>query len=121
MNGFWDRLGISTSILCMLHCLLTPLLVIFIPVLGQYFSHEWFHAVIAVVVIPVAVWALWNGYRLHKNKRVLWLGTPGIIIVCLAMFTGIHDLRYEFALMLVAGLLLTSAHYINLRSCQAHR
>ncbi|MBX3023040.1 MAG: MerC domain-containing protein [Bdellovibrionales bacterium] len=118
MNEFWDRLGISTSILCILHCLLTPVLVVFLPFAGEELAHGWFHWIIVCVVVPVAIWALWNGYRLHRLKRVLWLGSVGLIFVCLALYVGYYDLNYEIILMISGGLLLSMAHFSNLRQCQ---
>lgn len=118
MNEFWDRLGISTSILCILHCLLTPVLIVLMPFAGHALAHSWFHWVIVSLVVPVAIWALWNGYRLHKQKRVLWLGSVGLTLVCLALYFGEDSLNAEIALMVTGGVLLTFAHYSNLRQCQ---
>jgi hypothetical protein len=118
MNEFWDRLGISASLLCIVHCLLTPLIVLLMPLVGHSLMHGWFHAVIIAVVVPVAAWALWNGYRLHRLKRVLWLGGFGIILICLAITVGARRYSYEVVLMTAAGLLLTAAHYVNLRVCR---
>ncbi len=117
MNVFLDRLGISASILCIVHCLATPVLVIFMPLLGGTFAHGWFHLVIAALIIPVAVLALWRGYRLHHRIQVLYLGGLGLILICLAL--GL-DPSYEIPLMVAAGVLLASAHYLNLKICQAN-
>ena len=118
MNQFWDRLGISTSVVCILHCLLTPVLVMFVPVLGHAFAETWFHAGVIAVVVPVAAWALWTGYRAHCRRRVLWFGAAGIILVVAAVLR--EDL--ETPLMITAGLLLSAAHYFNLKVCRhSHR
>ncbi|NJM09684.1 MAG: MerC domain-containing protein [Bdellovibrionaceae bacterium] len=118
MRQFWDRIGISASLLCVIHCLLTPSLVILLPFLGEALAHGWFHTVIVLIVFPVAVWALWNGFLLHRLKRVLWLGGIGIAFLIAALAFGRDDMRVEFALMIVAGLTLASAHLINLRACR---
>ena len=118
MRDLWDRIGISTSILCVVHCLFTPLLVLSMPVVGEFLSHDMFHVIIILIVVPVAVWALWNGYRLHRLQQVLWLGGFGIVGIVLAMILGANDARIEIALMILSGLTLASAHYFNLRACR---
>jgi hypothetical protein len=118
MREFWDRVGISASLLCVVHCLATPLMVLSMPVVGEFLSHDLFHVLIMIVVIPVAVWALWNGYRVHRHPRVLWLGAIGIVLLTAAMFANHQDQRIEIAGMIAAGLILASAHWINLRSCR---
>ena len=118
MREIWDRVGISASLLCVLHCLLTPLLVLSMPVVGEFLSHQMFHIIIMVIVVPVAVWALWNGYRLHKYVRVLWLGGAGIAILIASMYLGSHNPTIEVTGMVAAGLILASAHLFNLRACK---
>lgn len=118
MNQSWDRLGISASILCILHCLLTPVLVVGMPFVGHFFAHAWFHIVIVVFIVPIAVWALWNGYRIHRKRSVLWLGGIGIALVLAAVTFGRSGFWLEMILMTSAGLLLGTAHWINLSVCQ---
>lgn len=122
MNGFWDRFGISASLFCIVHCLFTPMLVVLVPFVGQTLAHGWFHLVIAAIVVPTAVWALWNGYRQHHTRRILWLGEAGLVFVCLALSLGARDSRVEVGFMSAGGLLLAAAHLGNLRACRiAHK
>src|SRR4051812_3937505 len=95
MTQFWDRFGISASILCVIHCLLTPFVVLFTPFASHFLSDHWFHILIAIIVFPVAVWALWNGYRRHHLARVLVLGGIGLSFVVLALTLGHHQKSTE--------------------------
>jgi len=116
MTKFWDRIGISASILCVVHCLATPFLVIFLPLVGASLAHAWFHALIIAIVVPVAVWALWNGYRVHRHSTMLWYAGFGFLFIGLSVLLGHdHDL-IEKAFMIAAGLLLGYAHFLNLRA-----
>src|SRR5262245_14553339 len=118
MNAFWDRLGISASILCVVHCLLTPVALVFLPLVGATLVHGWIHSVIIAVVVPVAVYALWNGYRIHRHSSVIWLAAFGFGAIALAvLFSGGHN-SFEAAFMILAGVLLSTAHYKNLRACR---
>lgn len=118
MRDIWDRIGISASLLCVIHCLFTPALVILLPFAGEALAHGWFHVAIVAIVFPVAVWALWNGYLLHRQKRVLWMGGLGILLIGVALYYAYEHSNLEFVFMTIAGLLLAGAHLINLRACR---
>ncbi len=126
MTNFWDRLGISASLVCAVHCILTPFLVLAMPIAGEFLSEAWFHSIIAVIVFPVALWALWNGYKKHHDQSVLWLGGIGLSLMAIGLeFPYItstpieesHQNPWSIFTMVVAGLTLAYAHYRNLRSC----
>lgn len=120
MREVWDRIGISASLICVAHCLATPALVMISPIFSEFLSHSMFHLIIMMVVIPVATWALWNGYRIHRLRQVLMLGSLGVLIMALSI-TLSHKQIYETIGMIVAGLLLASAHLLNLKACRLER
>lgn len=119
MNNFWDKLGISASAICILHCLSTPLLMLSLPAFSQFFSHGMFHLIVVAIVFPVAVVALWMGYRLHHLTQMLWIGALGLFSLCLAMIFELQNLGGPATLtMILAGILLSAAHLLNLRACR---
>jgi len=118
MNEIWDKIGISTSVVCALHCLLTPLAVAFIPILDQTLGHGWFHWGVVIVAVPTACWALWNGYQSHRQTRVLTFGALGLFLVVAATALPFLPTNWEAPLIIVGGVTLATAHYMNLRQCQ---
>ena len=116
MNSFWDRLGISASILCVVHCLLTPMLVVFLPLVGATLARGWFHAAIIATVVPVAIFALWKGYRVHRQTHILWMGAFGFVAIALAAVFGAEHNAIETGFMVAGGLVLSAAHYLNMRT-----
>lgn len=126
MNGFWDRLGISVSLACVLHCLLLPVMIVLGPVVGEFFTDPIFHLFIAVIVIPVAVFALFNGYRKHRVCNVLVLGAIGLSLIGVGLVVEHSTVRFPVAsagtlsavAMVTAGLTLAAAHLLNLRHCR---
>lgn len=119
MHEFWDRIGISTSILCVLHCLLTPVLLVVAPLVGARLHADWIHPAIITIAVPVAVWALWAGYRHHKRTSTLILGAIGLGFIAAAAFSsGDHHGRWEVIFMVAAGVFLATAHYRNLTACR---
>lgn len=121
MHEFWDRIGITTSILCMIHCLFTPALIAIAPFVGATLESHWVHPVIIAIAIPVAVWALWSGYKHHRHISTIYLGGAGIACIIMGMLSGFqNDFDHnstEIAFMVAAGLFLGTAHYKNLTAC----
>ena len=106
----------SASILCVIHCLLTPVLLIFMPLVGATLAHEWFHTVIIAIVVPVAAWALWNGYRIHRHATMFWYAAFGFAFIGVSVALGHDHDSIQVGFMVAAGLLLSYAHFLNLRA-----
>lgn len=76
-----DRIGIIASVLCAIHCALTPVLLMLMPTFGKAWSHPATHWGMALVVIPIAVFMLIKGYRKHGRKWVVGLGALGVFLI----------------------------------------
>jgi hypothetical protein len=115
-DGILDHVAITLSGLCLVHCLLLPVIIVAIPLLGQ-FSETHFHAQMLIVVVPVSLFAFGLAYRRHGNKAVIACGTAGIAI----MFVGGTVAHANFgvladSLLTIAGsIILAASHYFNNR------
>ena len=114
-----DALGMLLSAICMLHCLLLPVLIAF-GVGGAVtgFDSEWTHIVLLAVVVPVSAIAFVGGWIRHRRLAVLALGTLGVALLALAAFV-LHPYFGKTADALVTtagGALLAVAHWRN-RDC----
>ena len=111
-----DRVAMTLSALCLLHCLLLPLFIAALPLLAQ-FNDSHFHAQLLLVVIPVSLIAFGLGYARHGNRTIIAWGIVGIAI----MFVGgtlAHDYFGTLAdtLLTVGGsLILATSHFFNNR------
>ncbi len=118
----WDRIGMGLSVLCALHCLLTPLIILSIPFLARYYlAHPMFHFILAATIIPVGLVAFGAGIRHHHNWKVLLMGIPGLILVSVTPYL-VHIQNWplnEQVLMVIGSVLLVWAHLLNRRSCQS--
>lgn len=76
-----DRIGILASILCAIHCALTPVLLIMLPTFGKMWAHPATHWGMAIVVIPIAVFMILKGFREHGKKWVLGIGGLGVLFI----------------------------------------
>ena len=111
----WDALGIGTSILCAIHCALLPVLMSTLPIFGVNIIHnlifEWGMIVLAFVV---GSYSLFHGYIKHHRSLVpVLIFTFGFIFLVLKQFF----VQYEIPFLLIAVVLIISAHYYNYRLC----
>lgn len=116
-----DRMAISASALCMLHCLLTPLLLVAVPVISTtLLADEAFHRLLVAFVLPTSLVALFLGCRRHKDRGVLVLGGLGLISLVLVALFG-HDLLGETGervATVISGAILAIGHLRNYRLCR---
>ncbi len=118
-----DKLGMSLSLICAIHCAVTPLIILSLPIMARYYvAHPWFHWVMALMIVPVGLWAFISGYRHHGKSSVLILGVAGLIIIGIVPVFFHSSLSYwsEPVVMIVGSALLISAHWINRKSCSCH-
>ncbi len=113
-----DRAGICVSTLCLVQCLILPILVVASPLTSLgVFGHEAFHVVLLVLIVPISLVAFALGYRIHRNRAMLIPGLIGLAIVAVATLFG-HELLSPLGTALITsmgGLLLIAGHWLNLR------
>lgn len=76
-----DRIGIMASILCAIHCALTPVLLIMLPTFGKAWAHPSTHWGMAIIVIPIAIFMMRKGYQKHAKKWIVATGSIGICFI----------------------------------------
>jgi hypothetical protein len=77
-----DKIGITASSLCAIHCLLTPFLLIFAKDFAGIWAHPAAHWILAAVTIPLALGVILKGGKQHGKKWVVacaFLGCIGIV------------------------------------------
>ena len=119
----WDKLGITLSSICAVHCLLTPVLLLAIPALGQFFEAPWVHVTMAIFIVPIGIFAFYSGYLHHKQKGLTALGFAGLALVCAGLLmplSGIQFLGHDIITMAGSACLIV-AHILNRRACLCHR
>lgn len=80
-KSWLDRIGISASVLCAIHCLAAPFLLLLLPAAGSVWSHPAVHWVLAVLVVPLALWVLFKGYAKHRKKLTLVSASLGALLI----------------------------------------
>ena len=121
IQTFTDKMAMSLSLLCAIHCLAFPLIIVMLPSLAALqLDDEAFHVWMVLAVIPISVYALTIGCKQHKRYRLLILGLFGLLFLLSALLSG-EDLIGEFwekALTVVGAVTIALGHYWNYRLCQ---
>ncbi|WP_282166439.1 MerC domain-containing protein [Shewanella japonica] len=117
-----DRLAISVSALCALHCIAGPLLLILFPtMLSLPVSDHFYHILMVWVIIPTSSIAVFLGCTRHKDPTVLVLAFSGMIALGVTAIYG-HDLFGETGeklMTLASTIILVCAHWRNYSLCRS--
>ena len=141
-HGWLDSLAISMSVVCAVHCLLTPILIITFPILATtLWVHEDFHLWMLLLVLPTTSLAVFLGCRKHRDKFVVGLSSIGLAcLFAVSMYEtffhlnpslqqGAHCVHCAQAnlfnasnfINVMGGVFLASAHVRNYRLCRRLR
>ena len=116
-----DRLAISASALCALHCLAGPVLLVLFPsMLALPVGDHFYHMLMVWFVIPTSAIAVLLGCTRHKDPTVLVLAFLGIIGLAISAIYG-HDFLGETGeklATLIATFLLITGHWRNYSLCR---
>ena len=120
VNINYDKIAISFSLVCALHCLLLPIAIIFFPAISATFlGSEDFHKTLLYFVIPSSIIALTLGCKMHGKYEVYSYGVIGIGTLLFASFFG-HDYlgeTGEILFTLLGAGIVSLGHYKNQKLC----
>ena len=114
----WDALGVTTSLVCAVHCAVLPLLFTSLPFLGiDFVKDKVFEYSMIGLAFIIGVIALSHGYRKHHHKLYpVTIFTGGFIFLVIKEWLP----AYEIPFLIVAVTLILLAHYLNYRQCRSH-
>jgi len=117
-----DKAAVALSGLCLLHCLLMPVIITALPFFGQ-FSARHLHAEILTIVLPISLIALSIGFRRHADKRVVGWGIAGLLllIVGATLAHNMYGVVTDRMLAITGSVILAAAHYRNSRLSRSCR
>ncbi len=112
-----DRLGICLSALCVIHCLLTPVVLIALPSMRLLEMHETYHQFMLVILPLLAILAFIPGFRLHRDPRVFMWAVPGLVLIALGAIVFHERVWLEAAASIAGSVLLIRSHLLNRTLC----
>jgi len=123
IQALTDRMAISLSLLCTIHCLAFPWAVILIPSLAALpLEGEALHLWLLIVIIPTSIFALTLGCRKHKNYHIVAVGAIGLSILITALFVERLESGeiWEKVLTVIGAIFIAAGHLWNYRLCHHH-
>lgn len=129
-----DRLAISLSGICAIHCVIFPIIASLIPLISTTLRHGntlhefWFHQFILIFIFPVSILAVISGFRCHRNIMPTIISLLGLTIlvftaVCAETLISNHTIPHatEAWLTIIGGIIHATGHMFNLiatRKCK---
>ena len=124
MNHWTDRLGMTVSGLCGVHCMGLVALSLLQPILNISSQHwhfleplEWTMASLAIVF---AILGFGGGFRHHGHKGPVLLGGSGLALIWLGLLGPWHEQSLAVLFPLIGGTFLIFGHRWNIRCKCSH-
>lgn len=109
----WDFAGFSASLICALHCVLTPVFISLGVSSSAYFLHDHsFDIIILAIGLIVALFSLFKDLLQHKNPLPTLLALVGFGLLSYSILS--HQHNHLLFSLLGAGFIGT-AHILNWR------
>jgi multisubunit Na+/H+ antiporter MnhC subunit len=118
LTSLLDRFGATGSLVCALHCALTPLLLAAIPSLGlSVWLGDGFERGFVTFVTVLGLFSMVWGYRRHRVFRALGMLLAGLAALWAGvLYAPLHQALIPHAIVMsVGGTLVGLAHLVNLR------
>jgi cytochrome c biogenesis factor len=115
---FFDQIAIALSALCIVHCLVVPIVVAVLPIaVVSLGGTGHFHALMLWLVLPTSVLGIGLGLRVHRRSLIALLAVCGLAALVAAALWG-HaswSTTLETLVSVVGSLVLATAHWLNFR------
>lgn len=108
-----DKVGAFIASACLIHCLVLPLLLVFVPTIGIS-NYEWAHDILVPLTLFNTALSMYFCRNDFKQNRII----PVLFWIGLILTTA--SLYHDF-LMVVAGFVILTAHYLNYKRCKAQQ
>ena len=115
-----DKFVMSFSIMCLIHCLFAPSLIILsYSSLALTFESELIHKAILLLTIPVSIFAISLGYKNHSNNLIIYIGIGGLTILISALLVEDNiGSNAQTVLTMIGSLMVIFCHYRNYKICK---
>ncbi|WP_260706305.1 MerC domain-containing protein [Edaphobacter flagellatus] len=114
-----DHAGAMASGICLVHCLMTPVVISLFPGALPYLPGDLrVHRLLAAIILLIGAAAFIPGYRIHRRKALLGLIAIGLLLIlCVAWAGNAMSPSVELVLSVSGSLILVAAHLLNRSFC----
>lgn len=81
----YQKISIWLSSLCLIHCLITPFIIVLLPSISS-FVEGWVETALIAAVIPISLAAFLPVWWKHKNWKLLFELLSGITLILVAQW-----------------------------------
>lgn len=117
-----DTLAITFSVVCAIHCFLTPFILVLFPLCAApcCSEHSNFHEIMVYIVLPTSSISFFLGCRQHKKTSIVTTGVIGLAVITFCAFWGHSTLGElgEKIFTTIGGATLAFAHLRNFQLCK---
>lgn len=115
-SKIWDKIGLCTSVLCLIHCMVPPLLMIFLPFNSfSFLEAEGVHSILSIIVVISIIVAIYPTCKKHEHLDIVIFASLGILLVVGATFMAHHFERLHIVLTMIGSIFLIIAHVKNIK------
>lgn len=113
-----DKVGIAATSLCALHCILLPIMLPVLPLLGiSFMAEEMFEHIVLIATLVLGAVALLSGFfKFHRKLYPLYLLGLGGIVYGFKDEFGHHNEPWVLSL---GAILIVIAHIMNIKLCKS--
>ena len=119
----FDKSAMGLSVLCMVHCLVFPVIATVLPVIVALgLADESFHQLLLIGILPISIVALMLGCRRHRTWAIMFWGMLGLSILIATVLLG-HEVlgeNGEKIATIIGSVVIVYSHFRNYRLCNSH-
>lgn len=115
-----DRTGVTISALCLIHCLVLPMAMTALPLIGVMAENENIHKILVLLAVVPAFIAFVPAQPSKIGNVIRSVGGLGVLcLLCGAFIEPLHN--YEKQLTVIGALALAFAHVSRMLADRHHR
>lgn len=110
------------SLLCLIHCTVLPIVLIFLPTSALYLMLDSkIEFILLALACAINIYNVCFGIKTHKKYNILWLFSSGIVLSLLGYF--LHDHKHNThsdinILMILGSVMLIISNLVNNSICK---
>jgi hypothetical protein len=116
MKKMWDKIGITFSGACVVHCILVAFVPLIFPAITAYTHASWIHIIVAMIILVSSPLAFVPGYKKHGLTWILGVAVSGFFFILIGLLLeGRLSDQLTHGISILGSLFLVTAHIKNLQ------
>ena len=102
------KIGTALTLLCSIHCMVTPFLALFVPFFHTH-GIDWLEVAIISGVLILGSGTMWHSYKgHHQNIMPMGIFGVGIVLMLSGMFIHGHSMERLHQFLMIGGSLMSA-------------